>query len=256
MFRLSSRAALLCAAGLTFVLASPHGAGASPVDISSDASLSANVVADLGSGTGANHDRQRATDSADLAKHQVNAHAEATLNTITTTGSIVADLLARADGFDLTGTASTHLPDDNAFQANTTAVNNTLVPFTVSDGFLAHISYVIDIDSMVRDDQKVTIELRRQGESVSMFHHVYNKSTTAALDELGPGSYNLLAVTGSLSTAKGTMGETGSADYHVMVTTSAGSIDPPPAAIPLPAAAVPGAITLGLTLLGSRLRRR
>jgi hypothetical protein len=253
MFRLSSRAALLCAAWLLFVLAS---ASASPVDISSDSSLTANVVADLGSGTGANHDRQRATDSADLAKHQVNAHAEATLNTITTTGSVVADLLAGSDGFEMTGTASTHLPDDNSFPANTTAVNNTLVPFTVSDGFLAHISYVIDIDSMVRDDQKVTIELRRQGESVSMFHRIYNKSTTASLDEIGPGSYKLLAVTGSLSTAKGAVGETGSADYHVTVTTSAGSIDPPPAAIPLPSAAVPGAIMLGLVLFASRAKLR
>ena len=251
--RYALRAMLLCAAGLVSVFALARSVSAGPVTIQPGVTiLTANVIADLGGGDAADH--KESQDTADLDKHAVTAHAQAQVNTVTTSGNVVADLLSRDDGFEMTGTAATNLPADNPLQANTTAVNNTLVPFTVSDGFLARINYAINIDSMVTNDQKVTIELRRDGASVSMFHQIYNKSTTSSLDEIGPGSYRLLAVTGSLSTAKGVVGETGSADYHVTVSTS--QTDPPPAAIPLPSAAVPGAVTLGLVLLASRAKLR
>jgi hypothetical protein len=211
-------------------------------------------VANLGSGDTAQ--RKTSRDVADLDKHAVTAHAEATVDTVTTTGSCVADLLSKDDGFEMTGTAATDLPGNDSLPANTTSVNNTLVPFTVSEGFLAHIAYVIKIDSMVTNDQKVTIELRRDGESVSMFHQVYNRSTNKALDAIGPGTYKLLAVTGSLSTAKGLAGETGSADYHVTVSSSSDDPTPPPAAIPLPAAAVPGAGMLAIVFFALRPRPR
>jgi len=246
----------LWAAGVVFGLVPAHYAAAAPVVIQPGVNiLTANCVADLGSGDSAQHKDEQ--DVADLAKSGVNAHAEVTVDTTSTSGSVTADLMSHDAGFEMKGNASTTLPDGNPFPANTTAVNNTLVPFTVSEGFLAHIAYVINIDSMVTNDQKVTIELRRQGDDVSLFHQIYNKSTTSSLDAIGAGSYRLLAVTGSISTAKGVAGETGSADYHVTVSTSATDDGtPPPAAIPLPAAALPGGIALALVLGAMQLRRR
>jgi hypothetical protein len=251
MRRPHSRAALIPAA-VVFVCAPmfTRVARGSLIDVGQTTALTANAVADL-SGGGTAGDHKEADDTADLAKRAVaaNASAHVTIDTQTAvdgTGDVAADITQNDAGFSLTGRSSTSLPNLNPLTANVTGVSNTLVPFTVADGATGHIRYTIDISSMVLMDQKVTVELRRDGESVSDFHKVYGSSKTSSIDDIAPGSYKLLLVTGSISTSKGIAGETGSANYQVTV-----SAEPqePPTSIPLPAGWMAGAPVLGLALL-------
>ena len=203
-------------------------------------------------------------DFGDLADPQAAAQASASLPVSGDVAAAVASGTAdarisrlSADLFELTGGVTAGVDGAPAppppINAEVESVARLAVPFTVATGGRANLAYDVDIEAMVQNNEKVTIELARVGAAATdfIFRDVFNDDATGTIGFLQPGGYNLLLIAGAEATNQGVADEHGRAAFTVTL-----SAEPVVStSIPLPAGLVAGLVMLsGVAAMAQRRR--
>ncbi len=234
-------------------------ARAGMIDVSANALLKADVVADLAGGNAGAVDHQESHRTGGVSTPSINADAQAVVPTgdLSVRGSFgqamvkfvsTATLLTVSSNVD-----ATFDPDGHALTGTASAVSVLDLPLTIKPGFLGRFDLSVSVFHITPDGGEVNVEFDQLGtETLPVLHMTFRKDFAKHfIDRLKPGDYRLKVTASAKADSDNAVdltGDAASAGYSMSISPST-----VPVVVPLPTAVWPGLLVLiGLVFAASR----